>query len=1014
MSLTPTQLSELQTIVLDLGDNLPDSSDALWDAAIRIQKAGLGPVTGPGGQPAFDAAVADIVLTADQIATVQGRQGGPGNSVQQATFSVVPVEDNLPAGALGDVIYLSALPNTYAGTSVISLTPAGPNSVQLDEVGTTVARTVPAASGGLEVNNLATGAGFERVLTTSDGGGGTGDVVGPAGATDEAIARYNTATGKLIQNSLVTISDTGDIQGPDGMTINPTGELNLGGNDTVKLYDSGLTNPRISTSSSGGSFQGTGGNPNLGQNVTIQLGFASDGGVGFPAGAIGWGVGGADTVLRLRNQVHGGPIVLDAENAGGTLRTLLTADPDTETIITAAGLGALATASHGMSLFGEGAGGVTNTRIEFLDALPGGTRNFVIGALGLNQSNILDELLNRPTRIAGTSGSGIENYMIGTPNGDTLLQGNTGVRIQTGSGVVDIRTPSLRFSFNSAGQLNLLGNGTQSGVLNVTEGTSAFGSVAGEGQFWVRDDVPCVPMFTDDAGTDFVLNGGGGGSPFATPLEILADIPVADPPTTETPTGLLTFRDSDDTTTLATIGFNAANTLLIRNFFRTGATPNLQIAVDDGSGAIGANIIFDGGTNGDIEINGEGDVLISVNGGTENAISCLQNAEVRLYHNNVQAARTLVAASGGLEANNLATGAGFERVLTTSDLGGVTGVQQLEDPTGDIRLVAENGGIIALRSDGNTDTEVRRIDFNHQDSTLRGFIGHNASSTLTIDNRIDGGSVFIQARDAGSVTRNIMNADPDGITSLRGDTDIQLLLGPTPETALTGTIGGAVGLYYNDAENARTNILGLEVRDTLYVGFLPAGSGVIKLGEQANADADEAGYGQLWVRSDAFSNTLMFTNDNGNDFIVAGLPDSDESTGAVLIAGTTFVAAVNVAPKINQSYMFIAHVEVTAPAADDMNIQMTMDTNTRIYATVTNSNDNTTQVMEGQVGEVVTNNVLIPTDGSATPNGTYVEIMGRMVVGATSGTHSIRFAKNADTGADGFAVRCMIKLFPMI
>ncbi len=70
--------------------------------------------------------------------------------------------------------------------------------------------------------------------------------------------------------------------------------------------------------------------------------------------------------------------------------------------------------------------------------------------------------------------------------------------------------------------------------------------------------------------------------------------------------------------------------------------------------------------------------------------------------------------------------------------------------------------------------------------------------------------------------------------------------------------------------------------------------------------------------------------------------------------------------------------------------------------------------MEGQVGEVVTNNVLIPTDGTATPNGTYVQIMGRMVVGATSGTHSIRFAKNADTGADGFAVRCMIKLFTMI
>lgn len=35
---------------------------------------------------------------------------------------------------------------------------------------------------------------------------------------------------------------------------------------------------------------------------------------------------------------------------------------------------------------------------------------------------------------------------------------------------------------------------------------------AGFGQFWVRNDSPCVPMFTDDAGTDTVLGAGGGGS----------------------------------------------------------------------------------------------------------------------------------------------------------------------------------------------------------------------------------------------------------------------------------------------------------------------------------------------------------------------------------------------------------------------------------------------------------------------------------------------------------------------
>lgn len=43
------------------------------------------------------------------------------------------------------------------------------------------------------------------------GGGGDGDVVGPASGTDNAIVRMDGATGKLVQNSTVTVSDTGNI-----------------------------------------------------------------------------------------------------------------------------------------------------------------------------------------------------------------------------------------------------------------------------------------------------------------------------------------------------------------------------------------------------------------------------------------------------------------------------------------------------------------------------------------------------------------------------------------------------------------------------------------------------------------------------------------------------------------------------------------------------------------------------------------------------------------------------------
>jgi len=59
------------------------------------------------------------------------------------------------------------------------------------------------------------------VLTAADISG-VGNVVGPASATDNAIARYDTTTGKLIQNSVVTVSDAGAISGVIQENFTPT------------------------------------------------------------------------------------------------------------------------------------------------------------------------------------------------------------------------------------------------------------------------------------------------------------------------------------------------------------------------------------------------------------------------------------------------------------------------------------------------------------------------------------------------------------------------------------------------------------------------------------------------------------------------------------------------------------------------------------------------------------------------------------------------------------------------
>jgi len=84
-------------------------------------------------------------------------------------------------------------------------------------------------------------------LLVSTTGGGSGDVVGPASATANAIARYNLTTGKLIKNSNVTISDTGAI--------------NVAGTFTLPIVD-GTNGQVLTTNGAGvvswGSVAGTG------------------------------------------------------------------------------------------------------------------------------------------------------------------------------------------------------------------------------------------------------------------------------------------------------------------------------------------------------------------------------------------------------------------------------------------------------------------------------------------------------------------------------------------------------------------------------------------------------------------------------------------------------------------------------------------------------------------------------------------------------------------------------------
>lgn len=76
-------------------------------------------------------------------------------------------------------------------------------------------------------------------------GASSGDVVGPASSTDNAVARFDLATGKLLQNSVVLIGDTGNITGV-GTLASGAQTITSAANPCWQVGPNGATNPSLS------------------------------------------------------------------------------------------------------------------------------------------------------------------------------------------------------------------------------------------------------------------------------------------------------------------------------------------------------------------------------------------------------------------------------------------------------------------------------------------------------------------------------------------------------------------------------------------------------------------------------------------------------------------------------------------------------------------------------------------------------------------------------------------------
>ena len=64
--------------------------------------------------------------------------------------------------------------------------------------------------------------GYDETFNNIVAGGSVGDVVGAASSTDNALARFDSTTGKVIQNGVVIASDTGSLSGVENITLSGT------------------------------------------------------------------------------------------------------------------------------------------------------------------------------------------------------------------------------------------------------------------------------------------------------------------------------------------------------------------------------------------------------------------------------------------------------------------------------------------------------------------------------------------------------------------------------------------------------------------------------------------------------------------------------------------------------------------------------------------------------------------------------------------------------------------------
>jgi hypothetical protein len=233
-------------------------------------------------------------------------------------------------------------------------------------------------------------------------GSGSGDVSGGTSATDNAITRYDGTTGKLIQNSLVTIADTGALTGTTA-TFSGSGPVIAASNPTTAAVTMQLRHETAPTDQKTWDFL-------FGGNSDFAIRAVSDSGAS--ASDVFRAVRGAGTAVASATIAP--PLTLSAALTG-TTATMTSAGQTTANVDT----------SLGANFYARDTGSLLNNGGMVMFGASQGAFAAIKGLIGSGSLNTTGDLVVS-TRRAGGDATLTEAVRFGFAGGTTLSGSLTG------------------------------------------------------------------------------------------------------------------------------------------------------------------------------------------------------------------------------------------------------------------------------------------------------------------------------------------------------------------------------------------------------------------------------------------------------------------------------------------------------------------------------------------------------------------------------------------------------------